>query len=273
MIVGFVYILQVLTSLSRFTRGTPCRSTSATWFLSYGKSHALIEGATIESHLTRIATARYSYMAHVNLCNLRAKLLQTIEDTAEPPCPLTIGTIILQLRIETVETMFSPVVMRSPLSVVVYLFLVEVHDSNGTIRKDLSWQNQHTGTYHQRIRSLARLRIGDSRFQPQRTTIHRHIHEESVSHHTGHHSTIWNSRLRANAVMLNLMSYLTTTVRPLSECLYLTLSVAPLERIRQFPAFLQIIEGRHLWSLELCTSILYGIYLRHSLRQRLCACH
>ena len=53
-------------------------------------------------------------MLHVNLRHFRPQLLQTVEQTAEAPCPLTIGTIILQFGIKTIEVMLTTLMMSAP---------------------------------------------------------------------------------------------------------------------------------------------------------------
>ena len=76
-------------------------------------------------------------MLGIYLCLLRSQLLQTVDQTAEAPCPLTIGTIVLQLGIKTVEVVLAALVMRAPLTIVVYLLLMEYHRSDRSVFKQL----------------------------------------------------------------------------------------------------------------------------------------
>ena len=79
-------------------------------------------------------------MLHVDLGTGLAHDLQSVKEATQPPRPLTIGAIVLQCRIETIEVMLSPFMMSSELSVVVHLLLMERHDGDILPCKELSRQ-------------------------------------------------------------------------------------------------------------------------------------
>ena len=94
-------------------------------------------------------------MTGIDLRHLRTQLLQTINQTTQAPCPFAVGTIFHQIGIQTVEIVLSPVMMGTPLRVVVHLTLMEGHRGDWTILKQLLGQGDHTGTNHQRVWRLS----------------------------------------------------------------------------------------------------------------------
>ena len=201
-------------------RDTPGSSTTATRFLSDSQSHTLVERATVKCHLSGIRATRYANTLGVDLSHLRSQQLQAVYQSAKAPSPFAIGAIILQMGIETVEVMLSPLVMLTPLTVVVHLLLVEVHGGNWSVGKQLTWQRNHARSYHQCIGCLTRLRIFNLRTQGQRFTIHRHIHNQRITAHTGLDILFLDYGFLADTVMLNQRSNLTATARPVAKTLY-----------------------------------------------------
>ena len=124
--------------------------------------------------------------------------------------------------------MLTTFVVPTELSVVIHLLLVEVHDGNGTVLKQLTRQRHHARSNHQRIGRLAHLRIADLCLKAQRVTIHGDVDDKRVALHTGIDLTVLHGRFRADAVMLNHVTDITTAFRPIGKSLH------ALQRIGQF---------------------------------------
>ena len=231
MIVGAFKTFNIL----HWIRHTPCGSASATRLLCYGKRHALVECSAEESHLSGVRTTSNTDVLHVDACYLFTQQLQTIEQSAESPCPLAICTVVLQFRIKSVEVVLAAVVVRSPLSlaVVVNLRLVESHHSDASFLKQLSRQRYHARANHERVRCLACLRICDVRFQIQFLISNSYLHVQSVKVHPCLDVLFLNGRFLANLKLLYACSNLVASFLPLFEFLHASLAVEPRKRVGQ----------------------------------------
>ena len=123
--------------------------------------------------------------------------------------------------------MLTTLVMRSPLTVVVHLLLVEHHRGDRTVLEELLGQGNATATDHQGIRRLSHLGITDLRAQGQRLTVHRHIHHQRVALHTGLHLFLAHDRLLTDTVVLNLGTYLMALLLPVAK------GIHTLQRVRK----------------------------------------
>ena len=192
-------------------------------------------------------------MLGVNLCHLGAELLQTVDETAQSPGPHAVGAIVLELRIETVEVVLTALVMAAELSVVVDLLLVEVHDGDGTVVEELARQCQHARTNHEGVGRLSHLGIAYLGLQAERASIDSDKDDERVALHACHHLTVIGGGLGADAVVLNHVADVTAATRPVGETL------DTLQRIGQLADDGQLVDGRHLGSLELCPGVLNAV--------------
>ena len=204
-------------------------------------------------------------MTGIDLRHLRPQLLETVNQTTQPPSPFAIGTITDQIGIQAIEVMLSPVMMRTPLGIVVHLTLMEGHQGNRPVLKQLLGQGDHTRADHQGIWWLPCLRIIDHRAQGERLTINSHIHHEgSITLHTGLHLTGFYGRFLADAIMLDHVGDVTTTFLPVSKGTY------TLQRIRQLTDHRQLIRFWHHRLCQLATCILHLI---HTWNVALPQCH
>ena len=158
-------------------------------------------------------------MLRVNLRNLRPKLLQTVNQAAHTPCPLTIGAIVLESRIQAVEVMLTTIMMLAKLFIVIDLRRDEGSSSNRSVIEELTRQRYHVSTNHQRIGSLTRLRIADMGFQRQHLLTNGNIDNECIAVHVGLYLTGLYSGFGTDAIVLNHMTNVTTTLRPVLEFL------------------------------------------------------
>ena len=159
--------------------------------------------------------------------------------------------------------MLSPLMMTTHLSVVVHLLLTEVHDGDRTVGEQLSRQGQHARTDHQGIRCLTNLRIGDDRRQGERLPINRDINDEGIATHTSLDGSWIHGRFRANAIVLDLMGYLTATARPVFERLHFSLAIAKGKGVWQLTDLREFIDAGHGGSSKLTARILDLIYQRY----------
>ena len=90
MIIRLIKVFYILSALRQLSRSTPSSCTTTTRFLSNSQGYTLIESTTIECHLTSVRAARHTNMLGINLCNLRPKLLQTINQATQTPGPFTL---------------------------------------------------------------------------------------------------------------------------------------------------------------------------------------
>ena len=151
MIVGAFQTLHILLSM----RCPPRRSTTATRFLCYGQCYTFVKSTAIEGHLSGIRATGNTYAPGINLRLLFAQQLQTVNQPAQSPCPVTVCPVVFQLRIQPVDIMLAPLLVLAPLGVVVHLCLMEYHDGYRTVLKDFLRQRNATCSYHQGIGSIA----------------------------------------------------------------------------------------------------------------------
>ena len=198
-------------------------------------------------------------MLGVNLRFLRTQLLETVDKAAQSPSPFAIGSVVLQLRIETVEIVLSPFVMLSPLSVVVHLLLVEHHRGDGTIREEVAWQGNTTCTNHQGVRGFSYLGITDDGTKGQGFFPNGNIHHESrIALHVCFHLTGINRRFLTDAPMLNHGSDFVATAFPVAKVLHTFQGIGQLFHHRQ------LLEAGLDGFLVLNARVLSRIYTRLS---------
>ena len=124
-------------------------------------------------------------MRQVDSGLLLAQLLQAIDQTTEAPCPLAIGSVVLEVRIQTVEIVFAALMMLTPLGIIIDLRFMERHGGDTFLLNQLHRQGNHAGAYHQRIRGMTGFWIMDGGCEQQVLTIHSHLHLKCVARHHG----------------------------------------------------------------------------------------
>ena len=191
-------------------------------------------------------------------------MLQSVNQSAHTPCPFAIGTIILQLGIETVKVMLASVVMLAKLLVVVYLCRGEDGSSNRPVLKELSRQGYHIGTNHQSIGRLPRLRVTDLRLECQRLLAYGNVYYQRVTIHPCFHLISFHRRLFAYAIMLNHRTYLIPASFPVRKAIH------TLQCVGQFTDYGQFLWRRELLLCITATSILLVINsgLTHGCRRK-----
>ena len=132
--------------------------------------------------------------------------------------------------------MFSPVVMRAPLGIIIDLIFMECHSGNGAVLKQGLGQTEHAGTNHQCIGSLSGLGIVNGRTESKRLSTHSDINNQCVTNHPCLDVLTVNSGLFADAVMLDFGCYLTATLFPVFELGHLAFAIAPCQWVGQFAA-------------------------------------
>ena len=227
-IVGLVNVFQVLSCQRQFMRGAPGCGTAATRLLGDGQGDALVEGTAVEGHLASVATARQADVLRVNLRHFRTQQLQSVNQTAQSPCPFAVGTVVLQLRVETVERMLTALMVTAKLAVVVHLLLVERHGGDGTVLEQPFGQCYHAGANHHGVRRLAHLRILNLRPQGQAVLADGDGDYQRVAAHAGLHLSGFHGGFCADAVGLYLRGYCVAATLPVGE------GADTLQRVGQF---------------------------------------
>ena len=71
---------------------------------------------------------------------LRTQLLQAINQSAQAPSPFAVCPVVFEFREETVEVVFTSLMMLTPLTVVVHLCLPESHRCQWHVLVELAGQ-------------------------------------------------------------------------------------------------------------------------------------
>ena len=193
-------------------------------------------------------------MLHVYAAHRLTYQLQTVEQTAEAPCPLTIGTVLLEFGIQAVKLIRATVMFLPPLRIVVHLILMEDHRGDAALFQQVLGQRDIARANHQRIRSLSRLRIADGGREMQRLSVHGDIHQERIPVHTGFHLFLVHRGLPSYLIGLNIGADLIAPFLPLLQVLHASLTVVPHQGIAQLLLGNQLLVGSH--ALRIASGIL-----------------
>ena len=226
------------------SRIAPCGSAAASGFLGNGQCHALVEGSAEERHLAGIRTAGDADALHVNLGHVGPQLLQSVDESAQSPCPLAVGTVVDEFGIEAHEVVGGTVGGTAHLRVGIHLSLRERHAGNGAPLKHGAGQRDAAGANHQGIGCLADGGIGDFGTETECLAVHGDVHPQRVAVHLGTDGRGVNGRLLAYFVVLYFLGYLTAAAGPVGETAYAATAVRPFEGVGEHVDFLTLVFCR-----------------------------
>ena len=195
-------------------------------------------------------------MLRIDLRHLRTQLLQSVNQTAQAPSPLAVGTVVFQFRIETVEIVVATSCglaseAGTKLTVVVHLCLLVDHRGDGALLEDALRQGDATGADHQGVGSLSHSWVVDKGTEFERLSADGDRHLQRVAVHTCLHGRGVYGRLRADLIVLDLLGDLPTAQAPVLEVGDASAAVRPHQRIRQGFAFRALfLCGQHGISVD-----------------------
>ena len=238
-------------------RYTPGSRTSPTWLLGNSECHTLIERSTKKRHFAGIRTPRHANMLCIYFRHFGPQQLKTINQSAQPPSPLAICSILLQFRIKTVKLIVATSLSIAPekLGIRIHLRFAIYHRCNRSFSEYLTRKRNSTRSNHQREGSFTLFGIADDRAQGQRLSIRGDIHNQCIAIHTGLYLLLHiHGWFLTNTVMLYHSGNLATTTGPITKILY------PFQCIGQFANNRQICYRRHHGQYILASCILYIIH-------------